>query len=145
MARRSKAQTHRLAITHGALLLGLMLGACGGDDASSNSGGSSGAGASTAGSPTAGSSTGAVTGSGASSNEGATTSGAGAGGADDTATGGSVAGNSLGGGNVGGSNLYLRCESLADCKVYGGGKVCCVAGSMHFCTKPSACSGDTLP
>jgi hypothetical protein len=51
----------------------------------------------------------------------------------------------LGNSGSGGTALYLPCESEADCKEFGGGKVCCVAGAMHFCTKPSACSGETLP
>jgi hypothetical protein len=138
MTRRSTAHSPRLAVIQGALLVGLLLGACGGDDdASPNPGGSGGpslAGVNAGGTSTSGS-----------SNDGATTSSGGAGGADDMATGGSVAGSSTAGSNVGGSNLYLPCESLADCKQFGGGKVCCVAGSMHFCTKPSGCSGDTLP
>ena len=28
---------------------------------------------------------------------------------------------------------------------FGGGKVCCAMGDMHFCTKPSACAGEILP
>ncbi len=43
------------------------------------------------------------------------------------------------------SSSYLPCESDADCDPYGGGKVCCVAGTMHYCTKPSGCAGQTLP
>jgi hypothetical protein len=40
---------------------------------------------------------------------------------------------------------YLPCNSAADCAQYGGGKICCEAGGMRFCTKQSACSGKTLP
>jgi hypothetical protein len=41
---------------------------------------------------------------------------------------------------------FLACTSTADCGKYGGGKVCCKEGSMDpFCTKPSGCSGTTLP
>jgi hypothetical protein len=40
---------------------------------------------------------------------------------------------------------YLACEKAADCDQYGGGKVCCDAGSMKYCTKPSGCAGKTLP
>jgi hypothetical protein len=40
---------------------------------------------------------------------------------------------------------YLPCEAEADCEPFGGGRVCCVAGDMHYCTKPSGCAGDTLP
>jgi hypothetical protein len=81
-----------------------------------------------------------------------TTAAGGAARAGGTATGGTTvggttmtgAGTGTGGSGSGGS-LYLPCESAADCEPYGGGKVCCVAGEMHFCTKPSACSGKMLP
>ncbi|HEX6765140.1 MAG TPA: hypothetical protein VF103_06670 [Polyangiaceae bacterium] len=47
------------------------------------------------------------------------------------------------------SPTYLPCDSAADCSMYGGGKLCCEAGSgnqvMRFCTKQSACSGRILP
>jgi hypothetical protein len=39
---------------------------------------------------------------------------------------------------------YLSCMKASDCDQFGGGKVCCQAGSMSFCTKPSACSGTVL-
>jgi hypothetical protein len=44
-------------------------------------------------------------------------------------------------------NQFLACASAADCSKYGGGKVCCQAGGGmgNFCTKPSGCSGTTLP
>ncbi|HYJ11725.1 MAG TPA: hypothetical protein VEX18_22030 [Polyangiaceae bacterium] len=64
------------------------------------------------------------------------------------ASGGSTTGGSAGAdgsAGSGGALGYLPCESKADCDAFGGGKVCCAAGSMHFCTKPSACPGDTLP
>jgi hypothetical protein len=45
--------------------------------------------------------------------------------------------------------LYLPCESTADCEAFGGGRLCCEAGSaedlMRFCTKRSGCSGQILP
>lgn len=68
-----------------------------------------------------------------------------AGGEGGSTSAGSAAGGSAASTSSAGSGLYLRCESEADCAAYGGGKVCCAAGAMHFCTKPSACSGDTLP
>jgi hypothetical protein len=40
---------------------------------------------------------------------------------------------------------YLRCTAQSDCEAYGGGKVCCEAGGMRFCTKPSACDGQRIP
>jgi hypothetical protein len=40
---------------------------------------------------------------------------------------------------------YLPCESAADCEQFGGGRVCCDAGSMTYCTKPSGCLGEPLP
>jgi hypothetical protein len=44
-------------------------------------------------------------------------------------------------------NQFLACASASDCSKYGGGKVCCQAGGGmgNFCTKPSGCSGTTLP
>ena len=60
--------------------------------------------------------------------------------ADSAGSGGSVESNPSGG-----TTFYLPCESLEDCAMFGGGKVGCVAGPMHFCTKPSACPGETLP
>jgi hypothetical protein len=63
--------------------------------------------------------------------------------------GGSASGGASGGGlSAGGSagnGLYLPCASQADCKMFGGGKVCCAMPGMQFCTKPSGCSGKTLP
>lgn len=56
-----------------------------------------------------------------------------------------TSGTASGGANTGGTTFYLPCESAKDCEPFGGGKVCCAVGSMHFCTKPSACSGETLP
>jgi hypothetical protein len=61
-----------------------------------------------------------------------------------TGSAGSSAGSSATAGR-GGMTGYLPCESEADCDAFGGGKVCCVVGAMHFCTKPSACPGETLP
>lgn len=61
------------------------------------------------------------------------------GGQPDTATGGTA------GTSSGGAGLYLPCESAADCKKYGGGKICCATATMHFCTKQSACTGKILP
>ena len=47
------------------------------------------------------------------------------------------------------STTYLPCEGAADCKKYGGGKLCCEvqtsSDTMRFCTKQSACSGKVLP
>lgn len=62
-------------------------------------------------------------------------------------TGGTSAGSSQGGsgGSAGGPLGYLPCESKQDCDQFGGGKICCAVGAMHFCTKQSACPGDTLP
>lgn len=59
-------------------------------------------------------------------------------------TGGASAGSSQGG-SAGGPLGYLPCESKQDCDEFGGGKICCAVGAMHFCTKQSACPGDTLP
>jgi hypothetical protein len=137
MARLHELKAHRMAIGVGVLLVGLVGGCGGDDDDSSGSGGSGGTLA------LAGSSTGAVSGSGGNDNQGAAMSAAGAAGQVDTSTGGSTGGST--GNASAGSGLYLRCASQADCKVYGGGKVCCAAGSMQFCTKPSGCTGKTLP
>jgi hypothetical protein len=64
-----------------------------------------------------------------------------------TVAGGASGGSSAtgGGSTSGGNGSYLHCASAADCKQYGGGKVCCEQGTMVFCTKPSACAGKTLP
>ena len=47
------------------------------------------------------------------------------------------------------SGLFLECKGAADCSSFGGGKVCCQAGSgsqaMQYCTKPSGCPGVVLP
>jgi hypothetical protein len=47
------------------------------------------------------------------------------------------------------STQFLPCNRAADCDAYGGGKVCCRASAgsqtMQYCTKPSGCSGTTLP
>jgi hypothetical protein len=40
---------------------------------------------------------------------------------------------------------YLPCAKQADCDAFGGGKICCEAGGMRFCTKQSACTGRRLP
>lgn len=44
-----------------------------------------------------------------------------------------------------GSSSFLPCESAADCAQFGGGKVCCSAPPMQYCTKQSGCAGDVLP
>jgi hypothetical protein len=75
---------------------------------------------------------------GTSSSSAGTSSGAGT-------TSGSAGSSSGGSSSSGGTGSYIPCESAADCEPFGGGKVCCVAGPMHFCTKPSACPGETLP
>jgi len=61
------------------------------------------------------------------------------------AEGGSAVGGGLNVGGGAGNGLYLPCASLADCKVFGGGKICCAMPGMQFCTKQSACSGNVLP
>lgn len=119
------------------------LTACGDDSApvGTESGGTSGASragetsSEAAGQPSEGG-TGAATASGGTGSEAGSESG----GAGST-SGGSSSASSGSGGMTG----YLPCESKADCDAFGGGKVCCVVGAMHFCTKPSACPGDTLP
>jgi hypothetical protein len=44
-------------------------------------------------------------------------------------------------------NQFIACASQADCAAkVGSGRVCCKEGAMPtFCTKPSGCSGTTLP
>lgn len=48
-----------------------------------------------------------------------------------------------------GGDMYLPCNSAADCSKYGGGKVCCEDSSggmaFRFCTKPSGCKGKVIP
>ena len=151
MKQRSQSRTYRQPSWCGCLLVGLMLGACSGDDESPES-----AAGGTSGSPSLGGalSNGASAGeTSTSAGESATTSGA-AGLGEEPAPGGAggasaVGGSAVGGGvNVGGgagNGFYLPCASLADCKMYGGGKVCCADAGMQFCTKQSACSGNTLP
>lgn len=125
------------------LALPAWLTACGDDSApvGTESGGSSGASNAgetsfeAAGQPSEGG-TGAATASGGTGTEG----GREVGGAGATSGGSDSAGS-----GSAGLTGYLPCESKADCEAFGGGKVCCVAGPMHFCTKPSACPGDTLP
>jgi hypothetical protein len=137
MAARSRAKTYGQAL--GAVFtLGLALSACGGDDddAPAGSGGSLNLSGATAGDS---SPAGALT-SGGSGGQAAASADAGAGGESST-----VAGSSSGGSSSGGTGSYLPCASAADCKQYGGGKVCCDQVIMVFCTKPSACSGKTLP
>ena len=123
-----------------ALLLSVVfsLAACGPDDEPSESGSGGSAGGGTAGSMTTG---------GAGSSDAGTSSDGGmpGDGGSSSAQAGSVSGGSGGSSSTAGSGSYLRCESAADCEPYGGSKVCCVAGPMHFCTKPSACTGETLP
>ncbi|HEY6079256.1 MAG TPA: hypothetical protein VIW29_10660 [Polyangiaceae bacterium] len=157
MERRSPSRPYQQSILCGCLLFGLTLGGCGDDDSPSSgnggvsgsisSGGSLGNGAS-AGEPSnsAGEST-SVGGAAGARQEPDVGGAAGAdgGGADGGGTGGNGA---VGGANVGGgagTGLYLPCASQADCQMYGGGKVCCAVASMQFCTKQSACPGDTLP
>lgn len=125
------------------LALVALVAACGDDSApvGTESGGSSGAGSAgetgsdAAGQPSEGG-TGAATASGGTSTEGGSEMGG---------AGASSGGTSSAGSGSGGMTGYLPCESKADCDAFGGGKVCCVVGAMHFCTKPSACPGDTLP
>ena len=157
MKRRGQSTTFRLSIAFGCLLIGLALGACSGDDddttggsSGGNSGGESGA------MSIGGSAVGGASGSVASGTAGDSP---GAGGNNDTsAAGQATGGSSVGGSSVGGSSgtgssgggsagngFYLPCASLADCKAYGGGKICCSQGAMQFCTKQSACTGKILP
>jgi hypothetical protein len=158
MKQRSQGRVYRQPSWCGCLLVGLMLGACSGDDDSTESaaGGSSGF-PSLGGALSSGASAGEPSSSAGetstSAGESATTSGAaglgeepapgGAGGG--SAAGGSAVGGGVNGGGGAGNGLYLPCASLADCKMYGGGKVCCADAGMQFCTKQSACSGNTLP
>jgi hypothetical protein len=139
------------------LLFGAGLGAlalcaaCGGDDAApganggTNAGGSAGSSMNEAGATDqpggAGESTGGMSGGGSASGGTAMAGGSSSGGV--TSGGMSAGGASVAG--SGGNGLYLPCEAAADCKAFGGGKVCCAMGTMHFCTKPSGCSGDILP
>jgi len=119
-----------------ALLLGIsVLSACGASDEDPDGGG--GSGGLSLGGAISGSAMGVSSGTGAMSSEGGESSSGEAG--KPSSNGGSVSGGS------GGMTFFLPCESEADCKVYGGGKVCCDGGSMKFCTKPSACPGNTLP
>lgn len=135
------AKTYRRAFVGAVLAVALGLAACGGgdDDDAAASAGSSGSLNLSGATSSGGSSTGA-TASGGSDGEGVpTTAGAGAEGV-------TVAGSASGGTSAsGGNGSYLHCASAADCKQYGGGKVCCEQGTMLFCTKPSACAGKTLP
>jgi hypothetical protein len=128
--------------------LGSAVGACSGDDDESG-GGHGGTGGIVLVVGSGGSSAGdAVTGAQAGE---ATTGAVAAGGNEPAIDGGSTSGGSSSGssagGNVssGGNGYYLPCASLADCKQYGGSKICCSASGMRFCTKQSACSGDVLP
>jgi hypothetical protein len=122
------------------VLLTFSVAACGGDDDDTaaaggsagtpnlNLGGSGGSGAqssSTAGDTSTPADGGAATAGSSSANGGQPASGGSAG--------------------TGGNGLYLPCESAADCKKYGGGKICCATAAMHFCTKQSACTGKILP
>jgi len=150
MERPSQSGTRRLSIVGGCLLVGLALGACGGDDdsATGGSGGESGS-LSIGGSGGSGASGAEPSGS---AGESVSVGGA-EGGSDASAAGQSVGGSASGGASGGGissggsagSGLFLPCASQADCKAFGGGKVCCSVPGMQFCTKPSACSGKTLP
>lgn len=51
--------------------------------------------------------------------------------------------------NCPGGSAFLPCNTGADCKKYGGGKVCCEVqtggSSMRFCTKQNGCSGQVIP
>jgi hypothetical protein len=148
MAPKLRASTYQ-AVVCAVLSLGLALGGCSGDDDDEGSAGSSGSlnlsGATSA--------AGAMTSGGSNEEPGPAGEGgenaAVAGGANDggsNSSGGSSSGGSLtGGSSSAGNGAYLHCASAADCKQYGGGKVCCQQGSMLFCTKPSACAGMTLP
>jgi hypothetical protein len=128
--------------THYLLTLALALGGCesGGEEEGPEAGGSDSGGS--AGSSGSGGETtaGSMNGEGAAPSDGGMASDGGA----PSASAGSSSGGS-GGSGTAGTSFYLPCESAADCKMYGGGKVCCVAATMHFCTKPSACSGEVLP
>jgi hypothetical protein len=148
MAPKIRANTYR-AVVCAVLSLGLALGGCSGDDDDdAPSAGSSGSLNLSGATSAAGSSTGAMTSGGSNEEPGPAGEGgenaAVAGGANDGGS-NSSGGSSSGGSSSGGNGAYLHCASAADCKQYGGGKVCCQQGSMLFCTKPSACAGMTLP
>jgi hypothetical protein len=145
MGQRSRPNTYRRAVACVVLGIGLCLGACSGDDDEDASGAGSSGSLNLSGATTdAGSSTGAMT-SGGSNDEGVPTV-AGASGENASVAGSANGGSSIGGSSAsGGNGSYLHCASAADCKQYGGGKVCCEQGTMLFCTKPSACAGKTLP
>ena len=126
------------------LCLSLASGCSGGDGEGSETGASGAAGSS------AGTGVDEPAAGGMSSSGGAENGSDNAGAASDIGGSGPAnAGASTAGGTTagsGGSSLgYLPCESKQDCEAFGGGTVCCAAGAMHFCTKPSACPGDTLP
>ena len=130
--------------------LAAAVGACGGDDDDASRGGPGG----TSGIVLVGGSGGGNAGDTASSAGDTATSGeagkptiaGGAAGGEPAIGGGSTGGTSASGSSSGGNNgLYLPCASQADCKQYGGGKICCSTSSMRFCTKQSACTGDVLP
>jgi hypothetical protein len=145
MGPRSRTAIYRRAIVCAVFAAGLGLGACGGDDDDASGGGSSGTLNLSGTTSDAGSSTGAIT-SGGSNAQGAAPADAGAGGEGVTMAGSANGGSASSGGSASGGNaFYLPCAAAADCKQFGGGKVCCDQGSMVFCTKPSACSGKTLP
>jgi hypothetical protein len=118
------------------LLATVAISACGGDDDDDDTGSGGSAGSLNLG--------GSRSSGGTSATAGKTTSSAG----EPSGSGGTLSGTSgtaSGGASAGGTTFYLPCESAKDCEPFGGGKVCCALGSMHFCTKPSACSGETLP
>ncbi len=145
MAPRTRGKALERAFIGAVFGIGLCLGACSGDDNETPSGDSGGSLNLSGVTSAAGSSTGAMTSGG--SNDQRVPSEAGAGGEDATGAGSANGGSTPTGGSAssGGNGLYLHCESAADCQQYGGGKVCCEQGTMLFCTKPSACSGKTLP
>jgi hypothetical protein len=127
------------------LSLSTLLAACGDDSApvGADTGGTSSSAAGEPGSTEAGHRNEGGTGSGAAMGGGA----GGEGGAENPSAGASTGGSAGSPATAGSGGLtgYLPCESEADCDAFGGGKVCCVVGAMHFCTKPSACPGETLP
>jgi|GEM_PF-4929541 len=147
MGPKIRVKTYQRAVVGAVLAVALGLGACGGDDDDDTSpGGTSGSLNLSGGTNDSGSSTGARTSGGADD----TGVPAGAGGESiavaGAATGGGSGSSSIGGSSPsGGNGAYLHCAAAADCKQYGGGKVCCEQGTMLFCTKPSACAGNTLP
>jgi hypothetical protein len=148
MARKNRPKTYQRAVVYAVLGVALCLSACSGDDdddaSSSGTSGTSGSLNLSGATSEAGSSTGATT-SGGSNDEGVPTV-AGASGENASVAGSANGGSSIGGSSAsGGNGSYLHCASAADCKQYGGGKVCCEQGTMLFCTKPSACTGKTLP